>query len=294
MVSIQSQLQMISPINDNHQYEEIIKSSETKSKILKPTVLIPVPEFDNVLSLLSPNNLLSKFFSGKEDDVIGNLSTKESITVTTPMKEETINSLSFSQDILATTESTSILDIHNFTTSFLTPNLDSHRVNQNSTDIENKHNIKNPLDVILVPLVDNATNNYNKTLYISNINTPMSVKNNDDYEKQIINDTKFGMNALTAQEKSISFSPITQKSLDIKDNLTFSALGLKTTYNDKNYGYNITFNNTLSFETADTSSTIEYNTLNQNLNRRKKRSFELFFNSSVQVSLLLVLAFKFK
>lgn len=292
LVSIQNQLQMISPINDNHQYEEIIKSSEAKSKIFKPTVLIPVPEFDNVLSLFSPNNLLNKFFAGKEDDVIGNLSAKESIKVTTQTNEGTIST--FSQEILATTESILILDIHNSTTSSLLPELDSSRINRNSTDIESKHNTENPLDVILIPLVDNATDNYNKTLYVSNKNASVPIKNNDDYKKQIISDIKFSVNASTAQEKSIYFIPIAYKSLDINDDLTFSALSLNTVYNNTNHAHNITFNDSLSSETADMSSTIVHNTLNQNLNERKKRSFELFFNSRVQVSLVLVLTYKLK
>lgn len=57
---------MISPINDNHQHEEIIKSSEAKTKIVKPTVLIPIPELDNVGKLSTTNNLLKTFFPGKE------------------------------------------------------------------------------------------------------------------------------------------------------------------------------------------------------------------------------------
>lgn len=64
---MQNQLQMISPINDNHQHEEIIiKSPEVKTKIVKPTVLIPIPEADNVGELSATNNLFKRFFSGKE------------------------------------------------------------------------------------------------------------------------------------------------------------------------------------------------------------------------------------
>lgn len=67
LVSMQNQLQMISPINDNHQHKEIIMSSVAKTKIVKPTVLIPIPELDNVGKLPTTSNLLKTFFSGKEN-----------------------------------------------------------------------------------------------------------------------------------------------------------------------------------------------------------------------------------
>lgn len=99
LVSMQSQLQLISPIIYNYQYEEIMKSPMIpQPKIFKPTVLIPIPEFDNVLK--SPNNLFKQFFSGKEIQDIDILNTTKNIqATTTSVLEESINIFTSGENI---------------------------------------------------------------------------------------------------------------------------------------------------------------------------------------------------
>lgn len=105
LVSIQNQLHMITPISYNHHYEGIIKSSEAKPKIVKPNILIPIPEFDNMLSTLS-SYLLNKYFAGKEKHNVTESysSTEKSIQVITPTTNELIS-----------TKSTSMIEVQNFT-----------------------------------------------------------------------------------------------------------------------------------------------------------------------------------
>lgn len=97
LVSIQNQLQMISPINYNEHYENVIKSSESQPKIFKPTVLIPVPKINNILK--SQSNFFNNFFVGKEIQNF-NLSTKEHIQViTTSIMEKSIDKFPLSKKI---------------------------------------------------------------------------------------------------------------------------------------------------------------------------------------------------
>lgn len=111
LASIQNQVQMISPINDNHQYEEIIKSSEAKQNIVKPSILIPIPEFDHVLTFSSSNNSFNKFFVGKEKL---NMSIENLQVESSPLKQSNSKIVS-SQKIEIHTKSPSILEVQNFT-----------------------------------------------------------------------------------------------------------------------------------------------------------------------------------
>lgn len=245
---MQNQLQMISPINDNHQYEEIIKSSEAKPKIFKPTVLIPVPKFDNILNTLTPNNLLSTFFAGKEkQDVINN--TQEYIqTRTTPITEKSIDVFSLSQKVSITTDSTLILEVKNATfanSSLSTLNL--FQYNQNSTNLGSEPSTESSVDVTFIQLVDNTTDNYNEILNNDNL---VVIKSDDEYEKQ-----------LTIK--------------DIKNRKKF--------HDARNDVYNIIPNGSLP-AVIDQIYTIKHDTSNTKYSERNKRSFELFFNSDVQVS----------
>lgn len=170
---MQSQLQMISPINDNHQYEEIIKSSEAVPKLFKPTVLIPVPEFDNFLNILTPKRFLNNFFAGKEKpDVIDTPSTKKNNWDSTTPIMEVFNGSS-SQKNLISTKTTTILEIPNSTTtSFLSSNLDTSKYNQNSKNLNNAYDINNyvynitsndsfPLEINELPTVEHKTSHQN-------------------------------------------------------------------------------------------------------------------------------------
>lgn len=233
---------MISPINDNYQYEEIIKSSEAKPKIFKPIVLIPVPKFD-ILNVLTPNNLLNTFFAGKEkQDVIK--STQEYIpTRTTPITEESINMYSFNQKTSVTTDSTLILEVPNATTSSLLSTLNTLQYNQNLTNLESK-STDNIFNDTFIQLAENNTVNYNKILNIDN-----TVIKNDEYKKQ-----------LTIK--------------DIKNRKKFHDI--------TNYTYNIALNDSLP-PVIDEIYTIGHDTSNQIHSKRKKRSFQLFFNSDIQV-----------
>lgn len=86
---------MISPINYNQHYENIIMSSEAQSKMFKPTVLIPIPEINN--NLKSQSNSLNNFFIGKEKKNLS-LSTKEHMQVTTTsITEKIINTFPLSK-----------------------------------------------------------------------------------------------------------------------------------------------------------------------------------------------------
>lgn len=281
LASIQSQLQMISPINDIHQYKEIIMSSEAKPTIFKPSVLIPVPEFNHVYNILaSPSKLLNTFFTGKENKYVNNnsLNTKNSVQVlTTPIMEEPISTFSFNQTISFTTESTSILKVQNSTnTSFSTSVLNLSNYNESSTtDLENNHYTENSFDVTFISLA-------------STIRNPILVKSNDNYEMMLLNgNDKFNINVLNNQGNTIPISSIiTNQSKYIDHNITSSLLKLLNENKDhdiNNYKYSISSNDSLVSKTVK-ATTIENITLNENLGKREKRSFELFFNSNVQVT----------
>jgi len=234
---------MVSPINDNHQYEEIIKSSEAKPKIFKPTVLIPVPKFDNTLNALTPNNLLNTFFAGKEKhDVIN--STQEYIqTITTPITEKSIDVFLFNRKMSITTDSTSILEAKNTTsTSSSLSTLNSLQYNQISTNLGSEPSTESSFNATFIQLVDNTTDNYNEILNNDNL---VVIKSDDEYEKQ-----------LTIK--------------DIKNRKKFHDV------------YNITSNDSLP-SVIDQIYTMEHDISNQKYSKRNKRSFELFFNSDVQV-----------
>lgn len=237
---------MISPINDNHEYEEIIKSSETKPKIFKPTVLIPVPEFDNFLNILTPEKMFNNFFSGKKKQ--DTTDTKENIgNIITPIKEESNSSFSSSQKILISTESTSILKIQNSTTSsFLSSTLDSSKYSQNSKNQEYEHYTENAFDTTIMPLLASTTDNSQK----------------------------------------IATTPIKEKSEHIKHNFTSSSMDLndiKKIHDNNKYAYNVSSNDSFSLEINEIP-TVVHKTSNQNHNERNKRSLELFFIPDIQVS----------
>lgn len=246
LASMQSQLQMISPINDNNQYEEIIKSSEAKPKIFKPSVLIPIPKFDNTLNALTPKTLLNTFFAGKEMQDIK--STQEyTQTQTTPITEVSIGGFSSNQQISITTDSTTILEVKNATTaSSLLSTLNSLQYSQNLPNLKSESSTENSVDIAFIRKVDNTTDKYNKILndYV------VVIKSDDEHEKQ-----------LTIK--------------DIKNRKKF--------HDVRNYTYNITSNNSLS-TVINESYTIGHNRYSQTNGERKKRSLELFFNSDVQVS----------
>ncbi|VVC44291.1 Hypothetical protein CINCED_3A001515 [Cinara cedri] len=264
LTSIQNQLQMISPINNNHLYKEIIKSSEAKPKMFKPSVLIPVPEFNYVLNILaSPNKLLNKFFAGKEkEDKNNSVNTKKNIEVLT------------TQTTSITTESISILEVKNSTnSSFTTPILISSKYNESSTtSLENDQYTENSLDVTFIPLAGT----------INNYNTILNTKNNGNYKMLLNENDKFNTNVPTYnQEITTPIPQITKKFEYIKHNLTYSLLNLKNEkimHDIQNYTYySISSNNSLL------SKKKENITLNDNQSERKKRSFELFFNSTLQI-----------
>lgn len=275
---------MISPINDNHQYIEIIKSSKAKPKIVKLSVLIP-KEFNHDLNILaSPNKLSNTFLADKEkEDVINFLSTKKNSEVlTTPIVEETITKSSLGQTI--SMESKSILEVQNYTnSSFSTSTLISSKNNKNSTtNLINNHNIENSFNVTFIPL-GSTINENNK---ISNTTSSLLIKSNskDNYEIMLPNKSNtFNTTVLTYnQYKTTSLTPIiAEKSENIEHNFNSSLSNLQNVnkmHNIKNYTYSISSNSSHLFKT------VENVTLYENLGIRKRRSFELFFNSTVQVS----------
>lgn len=244
LISIQNQLQMISPISDNRQYEDIIKSSEAKPNVVKPSVLIPVPEFDNVLSMLSPSNLINKFFTGKEKQD----ASKNNFQVTPPSTELFISPFVTSQNIEIVTKLPSIFKTQNFSTinsQLLALNVSKY--NQSSSNLEIEQYPENLF--------------HEKPLIIGdNINVP------------------------NHQGKTTSLPLNTTKKFEyVKHNFTISPLELKNRkkfYDIKNYEYKVISNDSHSSESIELLS---IGSTNQNHDKRKKRSFELFFISDVQV-----------
>lgn len=247
---------MISPISYNHNHEEIIKSSEAKPIIVKPNILIPIPENDNIISALS-SYLLNKYFAGKEKHNVTESysSTEKNIQIkTTPTTKEATS-----------TEFTSIIEVQNFTiSSTLMSNLDSSNYNQNS------HNFK--------------TDDYNKKL---NSDNPENIEK----KLPIDEDTKLNINPLNFL-KTTTFSPsfTTEKSKFIDFNVTSSLLDLKNgnKFHDvRNDAYSVASKDSISPEILIID---QQNDSNINHNKRKKRSLELFFNSAIQVSTYLSIA----
>lgn len=246
---------MISPIIGNHQYEEIIKSSEAKSKIIKPSVLIPVPEFDNALRILSPNNSVNKFFAGKEEFDMSN----ENIQVVFPPSTESNSRIVSSQKIEIHTKSPSILEVENFTsTSHPLSALDSLKQKQNLSSGVELYS-ENTSDVTFIALA-HANDNITEMSNVAKTNYPVLSENNDR-KKLLTVENNAGV--LNLQGTAIFLSPY---------NRTF--------YEDKkNYEYSITTNDSIA------SDIIEISSIEQNKTaKRKKRSFEYFFLPNVQVS----------
>lgn len=230
---------MISPISDNHQYEEIIKSSEAKPNVVKPSVLIPVPEFDNVLSMLSPSNLINKFFTGKEKQD----TSKNNFQVISPTTEKFISPFVTTQNIEIVTKLPSILEIQNLSTT--TSQLSEY--NQSSPNLE---------------IEQYQENSFHEK--------PLTIGDN--------------INVLNLQGKTISLPLNTTEKFEyVRHNFTISPLELKNRkkfYNTKNYEYKVISNNSHSSESIEI---LPIGSTNQNHDKRKKRSFELFFISDVQV-----------
>lgn len=176
---MQNQLQMISPINNNHKHEKILKSVEVKPKVSKPSILIPLPTEDNSFLNISSN----KIFAGKEkQDVIHSaLGSLENIEVITkPTTDEYINNLLSSLNTSIFTESTKLLLKKNYTTpSFLLSTVDSSKYNQNLKNLQSHLYTERTSDV---PLIN--TNDKYKRSIVSNLNKSKSVKNNNVFEKQ--------------------------------------------------------------------------------------------------------------
>lgn len=72
LTSMQIQLQMISPINYNlnGQNEKVVMSSEAKTKMYKPNVLISLPKSEGLNKLSPKPSMFNKFFGGKEKQVV--------------------------------------------------------------------------------------------------------------------------------------------------------------------------------------------------------------------------------
>lgn len=176
---MQIQLQMISPINYdlNSQNEKVIMSSEAKTKIYKPNVLISLPKSDDLNKLSSKTSMFNAFFGGKEN-----------------------------QDA---NESTLILEVINSTTkSPISSTLNSLKYNQSLKNIENDQYSENPFNLDFIPLLS-TTNNYSK---ISNISS-----NIDDEKKLLTDGSKLNINAVHLQRKTtFSFLINTLKSQYIK------------------------------------------------------------------------------
>lgn len=242
LISIQNQLQMISPISDNRQYEEIIKSSEAKPNVVKPSVLIPVPEFDNVLSMLSPSKLINKFFTGKE-------------------KQDTSKN-----DIQSTSSSTE---------EFISPFITSHNIEivtklPSFVEIQSSSTINSQLSALNVSEYNQSSSNLEIEYYPENSfhEKPLTIKDN--------------INILNLQGKTTSSPLNTTENFEyVEQNFTISPLELKNRkkfHNIKNYEYSVISND------SQLSENIEILSIpNQNYDKRKKRSFELFFISDVQV-----------
>jgi len=161
LTSMQIQLQMISPINYNlnSQNEKVIMSSEVKTKIYKPNVLISLPKPDGLNKLSSKTSMFNTFFGGKEN-----------------------------QDA---NKSTLILEVKNSTSkSPISLTLNPLKYNQSFKNIENAQYTENPFNLNFIPLLS-TTNNYDE---ISNINN-----NIDDEKKLLIDGSKLNINAVHLQ-----------------------------------------------------------------------------------------------
>lgn len=257
LASIQNQVQLISPINDHRQNKEIIKSSEAKQKITKPHILISVPTFDNDFSKL-PLNI---YFSGKEKQNLP-LSTKEKFELTSTT-DKSNGELEFYPKVENITESPSILDINSSTASSYLSQTNMSRYNQTLNSSEVESFAENAFEVTFVPF--NNDSNFNKISNVSKINHTNGIKH---YNQPLI--IEDNINKFENNEHHLT--PL----LDIKNR--------KWLYDIKNDVDSIISNNSFLSDIIQVPSFGDI-TLNQTENSRKKRSFELFFNPNVQVSM---------
>lgn len=271
LISIQNQLQMISPISSNHVHEKIIKSLEAKPNIIKPSVLIPLPAEVNYLKNTIPNKMSNTFFTGKEkhniiDTIIGSMENNEF----KPTTDESINTFLFNHNTSTVIEPTK--SIFETNSSFVPLTSDSSKYNQNLKHFPSHHYTEKTF----MPLT--YTNDKYKRSIVSNLNKLQNVKNIDVLEKQKKHyfPSKIKSSRSIIPRNEYNKHSLNSLLLDLKYKETF--------FNGiKNYMYNTASNNSLSSEIIEIS--IErLNTFNKNYDRRSKRSYELFFNSDLQVS----------
>jgi len=166
---MQIQLQMISPINYNlnSHNEKVIMSSEAKTKVNKPNVLISLPKSDDLNKLSSKTSMLNAFFGGKENQNVN--------------------------------EPTLILEVKNSSSkSPISSTSNSLKYNQSLKNIENDQYTDTPFNLTFIPLL-NTTDSYSKISNISN--------NTDDEKKLLIDGSKLIINAVHLQSKTtFSFS----------------------------------------------------------------------------------------
>lgn len=141
---------------------------------------------------------------------------------------------------------------------------------------ENDQYINNTLDVTFTPQA-NAIHNYIKISNVSNNTSLKGTNNNNYHDKQITIQITNVNDVLKTQKTTSSLSNITEKPKHNEDKFTSSLnlLNEKYLHNIKYNAYNVTSNNSLP-------EVIKISIMRHN--KRKKRSFEPIFNSSVQVS----------
>lgn len=290
LTSAQSQLQMISSINYNHQYEEIIKSSEAKPKMVKPTILFPTLSINDVFNIFSPNNFLSQFFSGKEKPFMNTTfsTIKNNLSLTTSTMEKSNNNISSNLKMSIISESTPTVEFLNYTSNnffISTTTLDPLKYSQNTKNLENNHSTENIMNVA-IPLSNTTDHNITETS-MPHFYIPDDIKSNvDDKTLFTIEDTKFNDNALNFQKNTTPlFSVYPEKTEYIKKDFTNLPLNFqngKKVLNITKYPSNIAPNN--SYILSENMNAMKNNTMNQNHKQRNKRLVEPILNSDGQVS----------
>lgn len=291
LASTQSQLHTISSINYNHQYEEILKSSEAKPKIVKPTVLFPTLGINEAFNIFSPDNFIRKFFTGKEkQDVNPTISTKENSQITTttiPITVEFNSTFSLRKEPLTFTESITAVEITNSTTdSILMSTTDLSDYSQNTKTAENGRSTENVLDVTFVPLQFSVTDHSNIELNLSRADISADFENINDKTQLMIGGSKFNLNVIHGQEKVTSLPVVIKKSEYSDDGFTYSQLDLKNRkkfFDSKKHGSYDSSNDTFSSDIVELH-TIGHNVSSQNYGERRKRSFEPFLITDIQVN----------
>lgn len=270
---MQNQLQMISPISSNHLHEKIIKSFEAKPNIIKPSVLIPSPTEVNNLKNITPNKLSNTFFTGKRKrTIIGSMENTE----LKQTKDESISTFLFNHNTSIVTEPKKSIFEKNFTNfSFVQSTLDSSKFNQILKNLPSHHYTEKTAATFM-PLT--YINDKYKRSIVSNLNKLKKVKNNDVLEKQ-------KKHYFLSKIKSLrSIKPGNESNKYSLNSLLLDLKNRETYFNGFiNYMYNTTLNNSLSSEKIEIL-TKRLNIFNKNYDRRSKRSYELFFNSDLQVS----------